>query len=271
MARSTARRRWRQAPPAPLTVRGVPTDPNLRVLALATLVNTLGNGALTTTFALYFTHVVGLRATQVGLALSVAALVGLLVQVPMGHLGDVRGPRELLRAAHDRRRGRLARAAAHRRHLAARAGARRPGGVRPGRQRGPQRADRPPGRGRPGGRFKAYLRAVTNVGISFGALLGGLALWVDRPWAYLAVFALNARHLRRSPRWWSVGCRTSSPRRPGRRAQPRLQVLRDLPYVVVTRPDRDLRHPLPRDGAGGAAVAGDPHRRRRSGSWPSSC
>jgi len=35
--------------------------------------------ALTTTFALYFTHVVGLRATQVGLALSVAALVGLLV------------------------------------------------------------------------------------------------------------------------------------------------------------------------------------------------
>jgi hypothetical protein len=61
------------APPAPLTVKGVPTDPHLRVMALATLVNTLGNGALTTTFALYFTHVVGLRATQVGLALSVAA------------------------------------------------------------------------------------------------------------------------------------------------------------------------------------------------------
>ena len=41
-------------------------------------------------------------------------------------------------------------------------------------------------------RFKAYLRAVTNVGISLGALLGGLALWVDRPWAYLGVFVLNA-------------------------------------------------------------------------------
>ena len=32
---------------------------------------------------------------------------------------------------------------------------------------------------------------------------------------------------------WSGACRTSSPRRRGRRAQPRLQVLRDLPYVVV--------------------------------------
>ena len=48
---------------------GVPVDPHLRVLARATLVNTVGNGALTTTFALYFTHVVGLTATQVGTAL----------------------------------------------------------------------------------------------------------------------------------------------------------------------------------------------------------
>ena len=54
------------AGPPPLTVRGVPSDPNLRVLALATLVNTVGNGALTTTFALYFTHVVGLRAPRSG-------------------------------------------------------------------------------------------------------------------------------------------------------------------------------------------------------------
>lgn len=40
--------------------------------------------------------------------------------------------------------------------------------------------------------FKAYLRAMTNVGISVGAMLGGLALWVDQGWAYLAVFALDA-------------------------------------------------------------------------------
>ena len=34
-----------------------------------------------------------------------------------------------------------------------------------------------------GVQFKAYLRAVTNVGISLGALSGGLALWVDQGWA----------------------------------------------------------------------------------------
>jgi hypothetical protein len=76
---------------APLTVRGVPVDPNLRVMAAATLVNTFGNGALLTTFALYFTQVVGLRPTQVGLALSAGALVGLLVQVPAGHVADPSG------------------------------------------------------------------------------------------------------------------------------------------------------------------------------------
>ena len=56
----------------------MPTDPNLRVLALATLVNTVGNGAMMTTFALYFTRVVHLRPAQVGLALSLAALAGVV-------------------------------------------------------------------------------------------------------------------------------------------------------------------------------------------------
>ena len=82
--------------PRPLTVRGVPVDPNLRIMAGATLVNTFGNGALMTTFALYFTRVVGLRPTQVGLAMSAGAFAGLLVQVPAGHFADLRGPRKVL-------------------------------------------------------------------------------------------------------------------------------------------------------------------------------
>lgn len=49
-----------------------------------------------TTFALYFTRLVGLSATQVGLALSGGALAGLLVQLPAGHLADLRGPRRVL-------------------------------------------------------------------------------------------------------------------------------------------------------------------------------
>ena len=41
---------------------------------------------------------VGLRPTQVGLALSAGAFAGLLVQVPAGHLADLRGPRKVLQA-----------------------------------------------------------------------------------------------------------------------------------------------------------------------------
>jgi len=215
-----------------LTRRGVPTDPTLRVLAVATLVNTIGNGALMTTSALYFTHVVGLAPTQVGAALAVAAAVALFCQVPLGHVGDVRGPREVLlwltaaagvatlglllarsfvglvlvlaveaffdRGASAVRSGYIARVAT----------------------------------GSRGVTFKAYLRSVTNVGISLGALLGGLALAVNQPWAYLAVFAVNgvtflvsAAVLTRLPHL--------SPT-PGRvQGESRLGVLRDGPFVVV--------------------------------------
>ncbi len=216
-----------------LTHRGVPADPSLRILAVATLVNTVGNGALMTTFALYFTHVVGLSATQVGVALSVAALVGLLVQVPLGHLGDVRGPKAILRwltfgagvatlgllltdnilllcvvlgveAFFDRGSGAVRSGIIARVALGGR-----------------------------GVRFKAYLRAVTNVGISLGAALGGVALWVDQTWAYLAVFALNALSfvvtsflLRGLPYLPPAPARAEG--------ESRLQVLHDMPYVVVS-------------------------------------
>ena len=215
-----------------LTRRGIPTDPTLRVLAVATLVNTMGSGALMTTSALYFTHVVGLAPTQVGAALAVAAAVALFCQVPIGHVGDVRGPREVLvwltaasgvatlgllvarsfiglvvvlaieaffdRGASAVRSGYIARAAT----------------------------------GGRGVSFKAYLRSVTNVGISVGALLGGLALAVNQPWAYLAVFAVNgatflvaAVVLTRLPHL--------EPAPPREEGESRLGVLRDGPFVLV--------------------------------------
>jgi MFS family permease len=216
-----------------LTHRGVPIDHELRMLAVATLVNTIGNGATMTAFALYFTHAVGIPATQVGLAMSVAALAGLLVQVPIGNLADNRGPRELLsqlmvlagistlglmlthnigvlclvlavQGVFDRggsavRSGLIATLAEGAKAVA----------------------------------FKAYLRAVTNVGISVGALLGGLALAVDQTWAYLAVFGIDALSfvvaslaVRRLPH--------VPPAPPRAEGAPRLQVLHDVPYVVVS-------------------------------------
>lgn len=217
----------------PLTAKGIPVDPNLRILAVATLVNTFGRGALITTFALYFTLVVGLRPTEVGLALSAGALAGLLIQLPAGHLADLRGPRKVLQtltfgaavavlgllfarslwalvavmaviAVFDRgaqavRNGYVARIA----------------------------------EGGQGVQFKAYLRAVTNVGISLGAMLGGLALLVDQTWAYLGVFALDAATCVVTAIW--LGRLPTIAPAPAREAgEPRLAVLHDLPFVVVT-------------------------------------
>ncbi|MCW2785565.1 MAG: hypothetical protein JWP74_2082 [Marmoricola sp.] len=218
---------------AALTRRGIPVDPTLRVLALGTMVNRAGNGALVTTFALYFTREVHLHAAQVGVALSVGALAGLFAQIPAGHLGDVRGPRETLRVltilsgactlgllvtrqlwalilvmalinaaeygANAVRSGYVARIAV----------------------------------GGQGVRFKAYLRAVTNVAMSLGALLGGIALWINQPWAYLTVLGIDAvtsiitgLMFSRLPH--------IAPTPPRGVGEPRLAVLRDIPFVVVT-------------------------------------
>jgi MFS family permease len=219
--------------PAALTRRGVPIDPTLRVLALGTLVNRASGGAVFTTFALYFTRHVGLAPAQVGIALSVAAAVAAVAQVPGGHYGDVRGPREVMReltvltgvatlglvvarsfwvllvvislvnvlqmAASSVRNGYIARIAS----------------------------------GGQGVRFKAYLRAVTNVAMTAGALLGGLALWIDESWAYLGVFVLDAASsvvagllFTRLPHLAPTAARGEG--------EPRLGVVQDLPFVVTT-------------------------------------
>ena len=76
--------------------RLVPEPGPVRSLALVTLVNTTGNGIFFTLSALYFTRIVGLSIAEVGLGLGIAAFVGLLAGVPVGHLADRRGPREVM-------------------------------------------------------------------------------------------------------------------------------------------------------------------------------
>lgn len=70
-----------------------------RVLILASFVNRVGNGLFNTAAALYFTLVVDLPAAQVGAALTVAGLIGLLAGIPGGHLADRRGPRTIMMLA----------------------------------------------------------------------------------------------------------------------------------------------------------------------------
>ena len=218
--------------PEPLTRHGIPRDPNLCVLALSTFVNRAGSGMVTTTFAIYFTRVVGLRTTEVGLALSVAAFAAMVGQIPLGHLGDQRGPRETTRlllvasgvallgllVVHNAVALTLVLATAT--TFNAGASAVRNGYV---------------ARIATGGRgvaFKAYLRAVTNVAMGFGALVGGLTLWLDATWAYLAVLAVDG--LSSIAAGLLTGKLPHLAPTPSAAGEPRLAVLRDRPYVLVT-------------------------------------
>ena len=216
----------------PLTRWGVPYDRDLRVLATGSFANRFGTGAVMTTSALYFTRHVGFTATEVALALSVAAFAGIFVQVPAGHLGDTRGPREVLvvfmagaalfsappvlattpwmlavlltllalfeRSAGAVNQGVIAQLAT-------------------------------------GGRgvlFKAYLRAVTNTAIALGSVFGGAALVIDETWAYVAVFVLNALFTGFAA--WNCTRLPHLPPYQRSVGEPRLAVLRDLPFVVIT-------------------------------------
>ncbi|MGW4278086.1 MFS transporter, partial [Streptomyces seoulensis] len=64
-----------------------------RLLALAQLANSLGDGAFYVTSALYFTRIAGLAPARVGLGLTLAWGAGSLVGVPFGRLADRYGPR----------------------------------------------------------------------------------------------------------------------------------------------------------------------------------
>ncbi|MFF4804428.1 MFS transporter [Streptomyces sp. NPDC001351] len=73
-----------------------PPDLVTRRLAWVTLVNTVGNGLLVSTIALYLVRFVGLSAGDVALGASVSSLSGLVASVLIGRLADRRDPRMLL-------------------------------------------------------------------------------------------------------------------------------------------------------------------------------
>jgi MFS family permease len=217
--------------PAPLTRRGIPVERDLRVLALGSFANRFGGGAVMTTSALYFTRQVGFSAAEVALAISVAAVVGILVQVPAGQLGDTRGPRRVLTlcmtgAALTSALPVLARTPWQLALLLSVLALfeRSAGSV----QQGVIAQLATGGRGV---LFKAYLRAVTNTAIGLGSVFGGAALVIDERWAYVSVFLINAVFTGFAA--WNT---TRLPDLPGYvriEGEPRLAVLRDWPYVVV--------------------------------------
>jgi MFS family permease len=65
------------------------------VLTLSNLAKTVGHGVVTSVIVLYFTMKVGISADKVGLALSLGAALGMLGSVPIGHIADLYGPRNV--------------------------------------------------------------------------------------------------------------------------------------------------------------------------------
>ncbi|MGX9788246.1 MFS transporter [Mycobacterium sp. MMS18-G62] len=66
----------------------LPSSPAGRTLAIGAGVDSLGTGMFFASFALYFVGVVGIAATDVALAATLAGAVALLAPVPLGRLAD---------------------------------------------------------------------------------------------------------------------------------------------------------------------------------------
>ncbi|MEH0840869.1 MFS transporter [Micromonospora sp. CPCC 205711] len=213
-------------------MRLLPEPGPARTLALSTLVNTVGRGTWLTVSALFLTRSVGLTVAQVGLGLTLTALVSLVASAPMGYLADRYGPRGLQLAA-------LLASGAFTAALvlvrsfptflvvgvlmavadAASRGAR--GALIAGAVPADQRV-----------RTRAWLRAVTNVGISVGAVVAGVGLAADTRAGYVSLILLDcvtylvaaAILLRLTP----------VPPVPAPAHGPRLIALRDRPFLAFT-------------------------------------
>jgi MFS family permease len=209
----------------------VPERGPRRPYALSVLVTMFGFGLVMTATPLYATRIVGLSARQVGLGMTISGLVGLLAAVPVGDLADRRGPREVLRAAV------LVQAVTAASYifihgfaefvavttlsmLSMNAGMSADGALL--RRLGGEEASA----------FRASTQAITNVGISVGAVGCGVAIQISTPAAYRALFAVNALTLIAS---WAILNRL--PRYeplPKPDEGPRWAALADRPFVAYT-------------------------------------
>jgi MFS family permease len=166
--------------------------PAVRSLIVATVVNTLGNGVYAAVGALYLTRAAGLSVSQVGVGLTIAALIGLAASTPLGVVADRLGPNRtyvgflLLQAVtmtaltQVRSFGLYVVVAGV--TAIADAGQRgAKGAVIAGVSPADQRV-----------RTRAIIRVATNVGMGAGMGLAGIVLAVDRREVYVIALLANA-------------------------------------------------------------------------------
>ncbi|WP_217179079.1 MFS transporter [Streptomyces sp. AC495_CC817] len=171
--------------------RLIPDTRPQRVLAASNFVYTIGSGLYLTAGVLYFTQAVRLPADQVGLGLGLAGLVALALGVTVGHLADRFGARGVFAVTL------TVQAAATAGFVladsfwpfvlavCAAAGAKTAGTAARSPLIRHYGGDRPQ-------EFRAYLRAVTNLGISLGAVLAGWVVQVGTLTAYQLMVVGNA-------------------------------------------------------------------------------
>ncbi|WP_328434321.1 MFS transporter [Streptomyces sp. NBC_00425] len=212
-----------------------------RLLALAQLSNSVGDGAYYTTSALYFTQMIGIAPARVGLGLTLGWAVGSLAGVPLGRLADrhgARGTAVLLALATGLAVASFALVRGFVPFVLVACGyATAQSGLAAARQA--LLAGLVPAGERTG--LLARLQATLNAGLAVGAGLGGLALHAGTRAAYLGVFAVDAVSflvcallLASLPR---VAPRTLRPSGggggSGSKSGSGLGVLRDRPYALV--------------------------------------
>ncbi|MFJ4713938.1 MFS transporter [Streptomyces sp. NPDC088785] len=226
----------RPAAPAATRFGGLlPAGPVLRRLSALTLLNAFGRGLFFPVSVLYFTRVVGLGATSVGVGLTVAGLFGIAAGPPAGWASDLWGRRTLLTWLWIGCGGALAAytvvgsypaflGAAIAYAALCQAGM----GVRNALY-----ADVLPAGARVEGR--AHLRMVTNAGMGVGGAFGALALQLDSRAGYTVLilldaglFVASALLVRRLP--GEGGRRVAD----GAPAGGRWRAVRDLPFLAVT-------------------------------------
>jgi MFS family permease len=169
-----------------------PDEPRQRLLAASTIVNCVGMGLFFAAGTIYLIRSVGLRPSEVGLGLSLGALVGLGAGILLGDQADRRGAREVVIGSM------LVEAVASCSLLAVnsmwslalvsavaaigRAGS----GSGRGALIGILAEDGQ------GAQLRSYLRAVTNVGLAIGMVGAAIVLAVDTRGAYATMLLVDA-------------------------------------------------------------------------------
>lgn len=211
--------------------RLLPGPGPLRRLAYGTLISAVGNGAWFTSWALFFTRSVGLTPTQVGVGMTVAAVLGVIFTPAFGWLGDRVGARGIFTAQLVAQgiTG-LAYFAVH--DVALFLIVTTFSQIASSGTGGPRNA-LVLGLSDPTQKLEvlSLLRAISHVGWALGAAVGGVIIGLNTRPAYLALIALNAgTYLVYAGLTISVPAVRNQVRAANR---PGLRVVKDWPYMSL--------------------------------------